>query len=82
MLPPETERVWTFLKDQPALENQLDIALARLCSGTPQANDEGYAHLLSNPPLLNEMRDYFIAQRDGLEIHSATEAARRKKDTK
>jgi hypothetical protein len=52
--------------------------LSRLCGGVPQLNDEGYAHLLPNPPTLDRMRDFFIEQRDALEIESAAEAARRR----
>jgi hypothetical protein len=64
------------------VENQCGAALARLCSGTPQADDEGYSHLLSNPPSLEEMRAFFVAQRDRLEIEAAAEVARRKKSGK
>ena len=61
------------------VEHQASVALTRLCSGKPQADDEGYAHLLSNPPSLQEIRDFFITQRDRLEVESAAEAARRKR---
>lgn len=61
------------------IENQCNIALARLWSGTPQANDEGYAHLIANPPSVQEMRRFFVAQRDRLEVETAAEAARRKR---
>ena len=44
-------------------------------------NDEGYAHLLPNPPTLKEMKAHFIAQRDRLEIQLAAEAARRRQTT-
>ena len=60
------------------IPDQSDIGLARLCSGTPQRDDEGYAHLLQNPPALEEMRAFFVAQRDKLEIESAAEAMRQK----
>ena len=68
MLPPDTARVWSFLKEQPAL--------AGLCSGIPQKDDEGYAHLLPNAPTLDEMKNFFISQRDQLEIQLAAEALR------
>jgi hypothetical protein len=58
------------------VEHQCDIGLSRLCSGVPQLNDEGYAHLLPEPPTLDQMRTFFIAQRDALEVETATEAAR------
>jgi hypothetical protein len=56
------------------IENQCDIALSRLCSGVPQRDDEGYAHLLTSPPALEDIKAYFIAQRDLLEIATAAEA--------
>jgi hypothetical protein len=62
---------------------QCDTGLTRLCSGTPQRDDEGYAHLLSNAPTLDEITAFFRAQRDLLEVETATEAARqRRNDTK
>lgn len=56
---------------------QRDIGLGRLCSGVPQRDDEGYAHLLPNPPTLEQMKAYFTAQRDKLEVELAAQAARR-----
>jgi len=44
-------------------ENQRDTALVRLCSGIPQRNDEGYAHLLQSPPALEEITAFFGEQR-------------------
>jgi hypothetical protein len=64
--------------DEAGCSAQLDTGLARLCSGVPQRDDEGYAHLLSNPPSLEEMRAFFERQRDKLEIDTAAEAKRRK----
>ena len=55
---------------------QCDIGLSRLCSGVPQRNDEGYAHLLPNPPSLEEMTRFFVEKRNQLEIDSADQAAR------
>jgi len=58
------------------VESQCDLALSRLCSGVPQRDDEGYAHLLSNPPSIEQMKAFFIEQRNLLEIESAAEARR------
>ena len=62
------------------VESQCDTGLTRLCSGSPQRDDEGYAHLLSNAPTLKEMTDSFIAQRNQLEIELAAEAMRRRNE--
>ena len=56
---------------------QCDAGLARLCSGVAPRGDEGYAHLLTNPPTLDEMKRFFIAQRETLEIELAAEARRK-----
>lgn len=56
---------------------QCDTGLTRLCSGIPQGGDEGYAHLLSNPPSLEDMKNFFIAQREMLEIGLAAQAKRK-----
>lgn len=53
---------------------KLDIALHRLCSGRPQADDEGYESLLDEPPTLAQMRDYFIGVRDQIEVEAARRA--------
>lgn len=55
---------------------QCDIGLARLCSGTPQRDDEGFTDLLSSAPSVDEMKNFFIEQRNKLEIESASEAMR------
>jgi len=55
---------------------QFEIGLSPLCSGIPQRDDEGYAHLLPNAPTLDEMKNFFISQRDQLEIQLAAEALR------
>jgi len=55
---------------------ECDIGLSRLCSGVPQRNDEGYTHLLSNPPSLEQMKTFFEAERDRLEIDIAAEEKR------
>lgn len=59
------------------LDSQSDIGLSRLCSGVPQKDDEGYAHLLPGPPTVAEMKAFFMAERDRLEVELAAEAARR-----
>lgn len=56
------------------VEHHCDTALARLCSGIPQSDDEGYAHLLDNPPSVEQMKTFFIEQRNKLEIDSAAKA--------
>jgi len=56
--------------------SQCDIALSRLCSGIPQRDDEGYTHLLANPPPLSEIKAYFIEQRNLMEIDSAADKLR------
>jgi hypothetical protein len=61
------------------VESQCSIALSRLCSGQPQRDDEGYSHLLPNPPSLEQMRDFFIAQRNILEVEAAADAAQKRK---
>ena len=53
-------------------------SLSRLCSGVPQRDDEGYAHLLPNPPSLEQMKSYFIEQRNFLEIEVAADALRQR----
>lgn len=58
--------------------DQCDTGLARLCSGVPQKDDEGYAHLLVNPPSLEEMKSFFVSSREKLEIETAAEAKLRK----
>jgi hypothetical protein len=61
---------------------QCDIGLARLCSGSPQRDDEGFSHLLAKPPSLDEIRNFFIEQRNRLEIESAASAKERKQSPK
>jgi hypothetical protein len=61
------------------IESQCDSALSRLCSGLPQRDDEGYAHLLADPPSLDEMKTFFKTQRDALEIEAAEKALRRRR---
>ena len=63
------------------IPHQCDIGLTRLCSGIPQRDDEGYAHLLQNPPTLEEMRAFFVQERGKLEVETAADALRRKQIT-
>jgi hypothetical protein len=49
------------------IESQWETGLARLCSGQPQKDDEGYAHLLDAPPNPSDMAAFFRAERDRLE---------------
>ena len=57
-------------------DSECDIGLSRLCSGTPQKNDEGYAHLLENAPTVEQMANFFKAQRNKLEVALAAERRR------
>jgi len=57
-------------------ESQCDIGLSRLCSGHPQRDDEGYHHLLQNPPTLEQMTEFFRQRRDQFEIQAAAERKR------
>ena len=57
---------------------QCDIGLARLCSGMPQRDDEGFAHLLKKPPSLDDMKRFFVEQRNKLEIDNASAAIKHK----
>jgi len=51
--------------------DEFEIGLGLLCSGIPQKDDEGYAHLLPNPPTVEEIASFFKAERDRLEIDLA-----------
>lgn len=64
---------------QAGIASQADVGLSRLCGGVPQAGDEGYAHLLANPPTLEEMKSFFVAERDRMEIELAAEALSQRK---
>lgn len=63
------------------IPSSCEIGLARLCSGVPQKNDEGYAHLLAHPPTLEQIKAFFIEQRNQLEIKIAANAARQKNES-
>ena len=47
--------------------SKYDIAMMRMCSGKPSIHDEGFESLLSSPPTIPEMRDYFVLARDSIE---------------
>jgi hypothetical protein len=59
------------------IPGQCDAGLTRMCNGVVPRDDEGYQHLLANPPTLAAMTEFFIAQRDQLEIETAAEAKKR-----
>lgn len=54
----------------------LDIALNRLCSGQPDASDEGFASLVERPPALTEMSAFFSKRRDAYEQEVTLDAFR------
>jgi len=56
---------------------QFDLALQRLCSGRPSLADEGYDQLLAEAPTLDDMRAFFIRQRDAYEQEQARRLAGR-----
>jgi len=58
------------------IETQYEIGLARLCSGVPQRDDEGFSGLLKNPPTVEEMKSFFQELRDQLEIEEAAKRRR------
>ena len=60
--------------DLAGVPGKLDVALVRLCSGRPDAGDEGYAGLLEQPPPVAELRDFFVDLRDRLEQDMARRA--------
>lgn len=53
---------------------KMEIALTRMCSGRPHQQDEGYESLLTNPPSLAQMSEFFLQVAD--EAHA--EAAKRR----
>ncbi len=59
------------------ISDQCDAGLTRLCSGVLPNHDEGYQNLLANPPTLASMTEFFVAQRDILEVETAAEAKKR-----
>jgi len=59
-------------------EHSLDIAFNRLCSGRTAPDDPGFEAVSAHPPTLDELRAYFISERDRYEI--ATAQSRREKN--
>jgi len=53
-----------------------ETGLSRLCSGRPQANDEGFEELASPAPSIEDLADFFRERRAAYEI-AAAEAARK-----
>jgi hypothetical protein len=54
-------------------ESEIETGLARLCSGTPQRDDEGFAHLLKDAPDIQTLKNFFTTQRDQFEIENAAQ---------
>lgn len=50
-----------------------EIALNRICHGSPSPQDEGYSSLLKSPPTIEEMQSKFRILRQAYEIHLAKE---------
>ncbi len=49
------------------IPSQFDLAMQRLCSGRPSLSDEGFELIAPHAPSLEEMRDFFVRQRDDYE---------------
>ncbi len=60
--------------------NGFDIASARLRRCMPSIADEGYLQLASTAPSLDELRTFFSAQLDALEIEVSRKAFKRKSE--
>lgn len=56
------------------IPGQWESGLARICSGNPQANDEGFEDLMENPPDLEEIASFFRKLRDQIEVELAKDA--------
>ena len=54
--------------------SQSESGLARLCSGAPQSNDEGFEGLIDSPPDVEELARYFRQKRDEIEVSLASKA--------
>jgi hypothetical protein len=59
------------------MSGQMELGLTKLCSGTPQKNDEGYSYLLPKAPSLEDMQTFFIQARDAYEVRRAAARAGR-----
>ncbi len=55
-----------------------ETGLSRLCSGKPDAADEGIETLAETPPWVEQLRDYSCGLRDEYEIDLAREAPSQK----
>jgi len=62
------------------IPNQSEIGLSRLCSGKPQANDEGFEELIDQAPSIAELAAFFRNARDHYEVRLAAEARRSESD--
>lgn len=54
----------------------METGLSRLCSGRPQANDEGFEELVSPAPSIEELASFFRERRAAYEIETAAAARR------
>jgi len=61
------------------IADQATVGLQRLCSGKPQASDEGFEHLSPEAPSLAEMQRFFQSQRDTFERREAAQMWRKPK---
>lgn len=57
---------------QAGIPNQYDIGIKRLCSGHPQASDEGYEALVKDAPSVEELQRFFVQKRDDYERAKAS----------
>lgn len=53
-----------------------DLGWTRLCSDTPQKDDEGYVHLLDSAPTIQQMTEFFRARRSERERQAAARVFR------
>ena len=56
------------------IPSQWEAGIGRMCSGNVPQSDEGYLHLVENPPTLDEMLGFFHALRDKIEQQIASES--------
>ncbi|CAN5865119.1 hypothetical protein BH11VER1_BH11VER1_26800 [soil metagenome] len=57
---------------QAGIPNQYDLGIKRLCSGHPQASDEGYEALVKAAPSVAELQQFFLQKRDDYERAKAS----------
>lgn len=60
--------------DLAGILNQWESGISRICSGKPQATDEGFEELVKNPPTLDEISAYFRKLRDQIEERLSEES--------